>query len=266
MNALIPFRFDGREIRVVDIDGSPNIVAKDVAEALDYEWNGSARISHVPDEWKGVTSVVTPRGPQEMAVLTEQGLYFFLGRSDKQKALPFQKWIAGDVLPTIRKTGSYSAPVAPAQSPLAVAIQALKLAPIAVRAARALGLDRNAAAISANQYVCAITGQNLLKDFGSTHLIAESQDTQWFTPTELSGQAKLKAAKLNLLLAGAGFQIRRGKVWELTDAGRHFARLFDTGKKHDSGVPVQQIKWAPAVLAAAHQASGTPGAAPPQLF
>ena len=210
---------------------------------------------------------MTPRGPQEMAVLTERGLYFFLGRSDKSKALPFQKWIAGDVLPAIRKTGSYSTPAAPAPSPLVVAIQALKLAPIAVRAARALGLDRNAAAISANQYVHAITGQNLLKDFGSTHLAAENHESQWFTPTELSGQANLKADKLNLLLAGAGFQTRRGKVWELTDAGRRFARLFDTGKKHDSGVPVQQIKWAPAVIAAARLASGPPpSAVPSQLF
>jgi len=43
-----------------------------------------------------------------MLCLTEQGLYFFLARSDKPKALPFQKWLAGDVLPSIRKTGSYS--------------------------------------------------------------------------------------------------------------------------------------------------------------
>jgi len=44
-----------------------------------------------------------------MAVLAEQGLYFFLGRSDKPAALPFQKWIAGEVLPSIRKTGEYRA-------------------------------------------------------------------------------------------------------------------------------------------------------------
>jgi len=43
-----------------------------------------------------------------MWVLTEQGLYFFLARSDKPLALPFQKWIAGEVLPAVRKTGRYS--------------------------------------------------------------------------------------------------------------------------------------------------------------
>lgn len=85
-------------------------MAKDVALALGYEWNGNARIAHVPAEWRGVTSVVTPSGTQEMVVLTEQGLYFFLGRSDKPKALPFQKWLAGEVLPAIRKHGGYLTP------------------------------------------------------------------------------------------------------------------------------------------------------------
>ena len=43
-----------------------------------------------------------------MLCLTENGVYFFLGRSDKEKALPYQMWIAEDVVPSIRKTGSYS--------------------------------------------------------------------------------------------------------------------------------------------------------------
>ena len=101
--------FPACQIRVVtDSHGVPALVAKDVAEALGYSWNGSARIEHVPAEWRGVTSVVTPSGIQDMSVLYEQGLYFFLSRSDKPAALPMQKWIAGEVIPSIRKTGSYS--------------------------------------------------------------------------------------------------------------------------------------------------------------
>ncbi|MRT95110.1 phage antirepressor protein, partial [Xylella fastidiosa subsp. multiplex] len=69
----------------------------------------SKSISHVPSEWRGVESVSTPSGQQEVIVISEPGLYFFLGRSDKPKALPFQKWLAGEVLPSIRKTGSYAA-------------------------------------------------------------------------------------------------------------------------------------------------------------
>ena len=99
---------EGREIRIIPgDDGQPLWVAKDVLSDLGYTWGGD-RISHVPEEWRGVRSVRTPSGTQEMAVLTEQGLYFFLGRSDKPAALPFQKWVAGTVVPSIRKTGSYS--------------------------------------------------------------------------------------------------------------------------------------------------------------
>ncbi|MEN6533989.1 MAG: phage antirepressor KilAC domain-containing protein [Bryobacteraceae bacterium] len=104
---LQTFNFGAHPIRTVMVGVEPFWVAKDVAEALGYSWNGSARIEHVPEEWRGITSVVTPSGTQDMAVLSEQGLYFFLGRSDKAAALPMQKWVAGEVLPSIRKTGSY---------------------------------------------------------------------------------------------------------------------------------------------------------------
>jgi prophage antirepressor-like protein len=132
----------GAEIRVVTIAGEPWFVAKDIAERLDYIWNGSTRIEHVPEEWRRVTSVVTLRGDaQEMAVLSEQGMYFFLARSDKPKALSFQKWIAGEVIPAIRKTGSYS--VGPAfQIPTTLA-DALQLA-----ADQARQIDTQAAALA----------------------------------------------------------------------------------------------------------------------
>jgi prophage antirepressor-like protein len=78
-----------------------HFIAKDVAEKLGYTWNGGQRVEHVPEEWKGGTSVVTQYGTQEVITLSEQGLYFFLGRSDKPAALPFQKWIAGEIIPSM---------------------------------------------------------------------------------------------------------------------------------------------------------------------
>jgi len=97
------------QVRTTTYNGEIAFVAKDVAERLGYTWDRNL-IKHVPDEWKGVNPIHTLGGTQEMAVLTEQGLYFFLARSDKPLALPFQKWIAGDVLPTIRKQGYYASP------------------------------------------------------------------------------------------------------------------------------------------------------------
>lgn len=128
---LNTFAFTGKPIRVVtDSGGEPLWVAKDVAEALGYKWNGIARIAHVPEEWRGVTSVVTPSGIQEMAILTEAGLFFFLNRSDKPVALPMQKWVAGEVLPSIRRHGAYVSP----------AMAVLPSAQIAEQVARATGL------------------------------------------------------------------------------------------------------------------------------
>jgi prophage antirepressor-like protein len=109
MSNLIPFQYESNQIRVITgEDEEPLFVAKDVAEPLGYAWSGIRTIQHIPEEWRRVESVSTPQGMQDLHVLTEQGLYFFLARSDKPKALPFQKWIAGDVIPSIRKTGSYS--------------------------------------------------------------------------------------------------------------------------------------------------------------
>lgn len=126
MNQIVPYLFESKEVRVVlDEKGEPWFVAKDVAEALEYVWNGTARIAHVPEDWRGVTSVVTPFGQQEMATLSEQGLYFFLGRSDKAKAFPFQKWLAGHVVPAIRRTGRYEAPAVGKALP-ATYLEALK--------------------------------------------------------------------------------------------------------------------------------------------
>ena len=97
-------------VRIVERNDEPWFVAKDVLKALGYaeDYNPSRALQAVPEEWKGVQPIHTPGGMQEMLIISEQGLYFFLGRSDKPVALPFQKWLAGDVIPSIRKHGLYA--------------------------------------------------------------------------------------------------------------------------------------------------------------
>jgi prophage antirepressor-like protein len=106
--------FEHKPVRMVMIDGQPWFVAKDVAARLGYSEESLATVNKivacVPEEWRGRKPIPTLGGPQDMAILSEQGLYFFLARSDKPAALPFQKWIAGEVLPSIRKTGAYFIP------------------------------------------------------------------------------------------------------------------------------------------------------------
>lgn len=106
---ILPFRFESREIRTSLIDNEAWFAAQDILCSLDYAENykPSRAMTHVPDQWKGVHRLNTLGGNQDLLMLSEQGLYFFLGRSDKPKALPFQMWLAGEVLPSIRKHGQY---------------------------------------------------------------------------------------------------------------------------------------------------------------
>ena len=107
MNELQIFKNNNFSVRTIEDNGEIWFVAKDVVEALGYsEWRNNL-IKSVPEFWKGAKRICTLGGEQEMLCLSEQGLYFFLGRSDKKAALPYQMWIAGEVVPSIRKTGSY---------------------------------------------------------------------------------------------------------------------------------------------------------------
>lgn len=105
--------FENNEIRfVTEDDGNFWIVGKDLLKALEYPESTFRQLNNVfraiPSDWKGHKPIMTPGGTQQLLCLSEQGLYFFLGRSDKPKAIPYQRWIAGEVVPSIRRTGSYS--------------------------------------------------------------------------------------------------------------------------------------------------------------
>ena len=130
MSNLVSFAFEDNLVRSrLDENGEPWFVAKDVALALGHQWNGSARIAHVPEEWKLVTSVVTSFGEKQTWFLSEPGLYFFVARSDKPRALPFQKWLAGEVLPSLRRLGRYEVPGRSGSQPVDLNPAALRLRP-----------------------------------------------------------------------------------------------------------------------------------------
>lgn len=102
--------FEDKAVRVVNEGNETWFVAKDIAEVLEYSYWQHNLISAVPEEWKGIKKINTPGGEQSMSCLTEQGVYFFLARSDKKKAIPFQRWLAGDVVPSVRRHGAYMTP------------------------------------------------------------------------------------------------------------------------------------------------------------
>lgn len=112
MSALTAFAFNETlSVRIQNFDGTSWFVAKDIAFCLEYSVSAIAGIaklfSNVPDKWKQIKPFETKGGIQNLLAVTEQGLYRFLMRSDKPKAVPFQDWLADKVLPAIRKRGAY---------------------------------------------------------------------------------------------------------------------------------------------------------------
>lgn len=96
------------KVRVIERNNEPWFVGKDVAEALGYSQPAKAIREHVKDTHKGVSEMDTPGGRQQIIIIDEAGLYSLVLRSKLPAAEAFQEWVVAEVIPSIRKTGSYS--------------------------------------------------------------------------------------------------------------------------------------------------------------
>ena len=108
MNPSI-FNFNEYGVRVAfDENGQPLFCLPDVAQALEIKNATASRFKLNP---KGVHEMYTPTngGIQKLTFISEENLYRIVFRSTKKEALNFQNWVFAEVLPTICKTGSYSA-------------------------------------------------------------------------------------------------------------------------------------------------------------
>ena len=113
MNEMKIFNFEDNEVRTQTINGEPWFVGKDVADILGYSNPAKAIRDHVDDEDKGQNDTFTPGGMQIMTIVNESGLYSLVFKSQLPSAKRFKRWVTSEVLPTIRKTGSYQIPADP---------------------------------------------------------------------------------------------------------------------------------------------------------
>ena len=237
-NGIQVFKQSGLgSVRVIMHNGEPWFVAKDVCDCLELT-NTAQTISYLDDDEKGVTTNYTPGGKQEMSMISEAGLYSLILRSRKPEAKAFKRWVTHDILPSIRKTGSYSAPSSPAKAEISVQSEV----ECALMILKAAGITGNQLAIAADNYYRKRTGISVIEASG-VELVAPKQK-QLLTPTQLGKELGLSGRKVNLMLAGLGLQRRIGDVWEPTEDGKaRGAVLMDTGKRHGDGAPVRQLKW-----------------------
>jgi anti-repressor protein len=126
---LTVFTYTDQQVRTVLIDGDPWFVASDVARVLGYR-DAHNLVRRLDEDDRGTRSMSTPSGEQQMTVITEAGLYVAVLGSQVHGARDFKRWVTREVLPQIRRTGSYGGQIAqmPLSEQLALAAEAARRA------------------------------------------------------------------------------------------------------------------------------------------
>ena len=128
MTAVELFAYEGQQVRTVVVDGEPWFVAADVCRILDLG-NVSMAVSRLDSDGVSSAEVIDSMGRQQTArIITEPALYELAFQSRKREAKALVRWVTHDVLPSIRRTGSYSAAAAvPRSLPEALRAYALEV-------------------------------------------------------------------------------------------------------------------------------------------
>lgn len=194
------------QVRIVPVDGELMFVAKDVCDCLEITKHRDA-ISRLDSDERGSVKLDTPGGKQDIAAINEYGLYNLVLSSRKPEAKEFKRWITHDVIPAIRKNGSYSM----------VIPQTL---PEALRAYADEVESHNATKAIVAQQEQQIAEFKPVKDYVDKILSSKS----CLAITQIAADYGLSAQELNKILHEAGLQRKVGDQWILYK--QHMAKGF----------------------------------------
>ena len=245
MSTIIPFQFETHALRVqVDDSSQPWFNANDVCEALQLGNARQALESHVDaDDVQKLDTIDSLGRTQRANHVNESGLYALILGSTKDAAKRFKRWVTSEVLPSIRKTGTYSGtPVATLPAPTQDRVSSLLLIGDAV--AKVPGVKAGIA--MAATLTCIQENTGLVIETLRRALPAANEPTCSHNATQLGKLAGSSAKATNQRLALLGFQFRNERdEWELTDAGKAWAEAMPFSRNGHSGY---QILWNPAVV------------------
>lgn len=245
MNTLIPFQFETHALRLqVDDAGQPWFNANDVCAALELANPRDALAKHVDSDDVAKRDIIDSLGRVQLAsFVNESGLYALILGSTKDAAKRFKRWVTSEVLPSIRKTGTYAVtPVAALPAPTQDRVSSLLLIGDAV--AKVPGVKAGIA--MAATLTCIQENTGLVIETLRRALPAANEPTCSHNATQLGKLAGSSAKATNQRLALLGFQFRNERdEWELTDAGKAWAEAMPFSRNGHSGY---QILWNPAVV------------------
>ncbi len=238
---LAPFSFEGQSLRVItDEQGQPWFVAADVLASLQLDRKALERLD--ADE-KGVSSIHTLGGDQDMTTVNEPGLYALILGSRKAEAKRFKRWVTHDVIPAIRKTGSYLTPGTLATLPAPTHDRVSAILLIGEAVAKVPGVKAGIAA--AAMLTCIQENTGITTEVLRRALPAANEPVCALNATQLGKLLNRSPKATNRLLADNGLQIRNERdEWELTEAGEAWAEAMPYSRNGHSGY---QILWNPAV-------------------
>lgn len=141
--SVATYSFNGMDLRVVEIDGEPWFVAVDILRALGLDAKKSSNhLDKLEDDQKmlvrrnytnPLSVALLGKFASRISLVSESGLYKLTMRSDKKEAKQFQEWVTREVLPSIRKTGTYTMPGAKKTIEVPKAAEAKKRPPTTIR-------------------------------------------------------------------------------------------------------------------------------------
>jgi prophage antirepressor-like protein len=241
VNSIVAFDFESQNVRVMmGDDGEPWFVAADVCAALTISTEQTRRLD---DDEKGLRTVQTPGGQQEMVAINESGLYSLILTSRKAEAKRFKRWITHEVLPSIRKTGAYAAPATVAALPAPTRDTVAAILCIGEAIAKVPGVKPGIAMAATLTGIHENTG--LAVESLRKVLPAANEPICSLNPTQVGERVGLSARSVNLRLQNLGYQFKNDRdEWELTESGKAWAEALPFSRNGHSGY---QILWKPEV-------------------
>lgn len=168
------------DIRTVTIDNEPWFVGKDVATALGYERADNAIRNHVEEDDKLMHQISASGQNRQMYIINESGLYALIFGSKLESAKEFKHWVTSEVLPTLRKTGSYEMPKTKQRNErLASVNNAVKILTPMLQAA------------GCNSKIQLLTAKSLYEKAGVNLPITIEADQQYVDTVHIARQARL---------------------------------------------------------------------------
>lgn len=245
MSTIIPFNFEGESVRIsLDDAGEPWFNAKDICVILGYSNPRKAVADHVdPDDVTKRDAIDDIGRTQQANHVNESGLYALIFGSHLESAKRFKHWVTREVLPAIRKTGTYTAAGSVVTLPAPTQDRVTAILLIGEAVAKVPGVKPGVAMAAA--LTCIHENTGLVVETLRRALPVCSDPLAAVNPTKLGEQVGLSARSANLRLAALGFQRRNeSDEWELTEAGQSWGEALPYSRNGHSGY---QILWKPEV-------------------